>query len=528
MNWKPKHPAFQTLLQAISQEISPAYVVGGAVRDHLLGRDDRIVDIDVAVPHSANPVARRVADRLGWAYYPLDEARDVARLVFTAASKPLVCDVARLRGGEIAADLLSRDFTVNALACVLEHGRAAALIDVCGGVDDLARRILRRVSAASLADDPIRMVRAVRMALDFGLALDEETREQILRMPSAIILTSPERLRDELWKLLASDSASRAIEELRLLGVLPYLLPEVAAMVGVEQSPPHHLDVYEHTLLTMSNMGWLAAWLRGESVVADNLAKTMCLEALTPWKFDLRQHFSPTIASGHSRADWLMWYALFHDVGKPEARQVEKQPTGALRYRFFEHEVRSAQMTNQRLSMLRFSRQEIDLATAVVRHHMRPHLLDASFRNAPISRRACYRFFRDVGGKQVDQPPGIDVAILALADYLSIHRESPPPAWQEYLAHVGDLLRFVLTEKGLERARLTPLVDGYLLMKHFSLAPGPLVGRLLEQIAEAQAAGEINSEREAIGYAGELLAAASSAEDAHMPHFEQSTNLILN
>ncbi len=526
MNWKPKHPAFQSLLTAISQEISPAYVVGGAVRDHLLGRDDRIVDIDVAVPHSANPLARRVADRLGWAYYPLDEARDVARLVFTAASKPLVCDVARLAGGEITTDLLSRDFTANALAFALERGRATTLIDVCGGVADLERHILRRVSAASLADDPIRMVRAVRMALDFDLTLDEETRMQILRMPSAITLTSPERLRDELWKLLTSSFASQSVEELRLLGVLPYLLPEVAAMVGVEQSPPHHLDVYKHTLLTMRNMAWLASWLKGETFIADDPTKTLLVEALTPWKFNLRQHFAAPLASGHSRADWLVWYALFHDVGKPETRQVEEQPTGSVRFRFFEHEVRSAQLTHRRLTNLRFSRQEIDLATAVVRHHMRPHLLDASFPNAPISRRACYRYFRDIGSKQVDQPPGVDVAILALADYLSIHRESPPPHWQEYLAHVGDLLRFAMTDKELERTYLSPLVDGYQLMKRFDLTPGPLVGKLLEQLAEAQAAGEIASEAEALAYGASLLEMETSIREEQLLFTTQSAGVV--
>jgi poly(A) polymerase len=506
MNWKPKHPAFQALLTALCSEISPAYVVGGVVRDHLLGRDKGLTDLDVAVPHSAIPVARRVADRLGWAFYPMDEGRDVARLVFTAGSEPLVCDVARMRGGEINADLLARDFTINAMAIALEQGRGRGLVDVTHGVDDIAQRILRRVSAASLAEDPIRMVRAVRFMLDLDFTLEEETREQIRRMPGAVSLTSPERLRDELWKILCGATPDLAIEQLRKLGLLSAVLPETSAMVGVEQSAPHHLDVYNHTLLTMRNAVTLRDWAKGKNVTATKPAQISMLDALEPWKFYLRQHFAVAVAAGHSRADWLVWYALLHDWGKPETRSSEVQPTGSMRYRFLEHELRSAELTERRLSWLRFSRQEIDLATAVVRHHMRPHLLDASFSGQRVSRRAIYRFFRDTGGRQVDSPNGIDVLLLALADTLSIHRESPPPDWQGYLAHVGQMLNFVFTERGMERVRMQPLVDGHLLMQQLDLLPGRQLGQLIEQLAEAQAAGEISTRDEALALAAQLCA----------------------
>lgn len=504
MNWQPKHPAFQALLIALCSEISPAYVVGGAVRDHLMGRDKGISDLDVAVPHSAIPVARRVADRLGWAFYPMDEARDVARLVFSAGSEPLVCDVARMRGGEINADLLARDFTINAMAIALEQGRGRSLVDLTRGADDIAQRTLRRVSAASLAEDPIRMVRAVRFVLDLDFTLEEETREQIRRMPGAVSLTSPERLRDELWKILSGATPDQAIEYLRDLGLLSAVLPEVSAMVGVEQSAPHHLDVYNHTLLTMHNAVTLRDWVKGNNVTAAKPAQIAMLEALEPWKFYLRQHFAVAVASGHSRADWLVWYALLHDWGKPDARSSEVQPSGSVRYRFLEHELRSAELTEQRLSGLRFSRQEIDLAGAVVRHHMRPHLLDASFSSQQISRRAIYRFFRDSGGRQSDTLIGVDVLLQALADSLSIHRESPPPDWQGYLKHVREMLNFVFTERGIERVRLQPLVDGRLLMQELGLAPGRSLGQLIEQLAEAQAAGEITTRDEALALAAQL------------------------
>src|SRR5437868_1678082 len=130
MNWQPAHPAFRALLNAFSQQTSPVYVVGGVVRDFLLGKANQLSDLDLVLGQAALPTARRVADQLGWSFYPLDPARDVARLVFTANNgEPLVCDIASLRGESIEADLWARDFTVNAMAFALERNGPLRLID---------------------------------------------------------------------------------------------------------------------------------------------------------------------------------------------------------------------------------------------------------------------------------------------------------------------------------------------------------------------------------------------------------------
>src|SRR3954453_8820949 len=163
VHWKLPHPALAELLSAFSQAQTPIYVVGGAVRDLLLQRKVELTDLDLVLGDAAIPVARRVADRLGWAYYPLDEARDVARLVFMpSASTPLVCDIAGMRGGSIEADLRLRDFTVNAMALAFTTAYTTPiLIDTVGGQSDLHKRLLRRVSAMSIADYPVRLLRAV-------------------------------------------------------------------------------------------------------------------------------------------------------------------------------------------------------------------------------------------------------------------------------------------------------------------------------------------------------------------------------
>ncbi len=322
MIWQPAHPAFDALLRAFYQQTdpvtAPVYVVGGAVRDALLAEVQpqqqrtvdlakNLTDLDLALAQPAIPTARRVADALGWAFYPLDEARDVARLVFHPSGNPegeaLVCDVARLRGDSIEADLLARDFTINAMAFKLgapggggrhlksgapsgggRHlksgapsggGRASTrsqkgwqveLLDTRGGRQDLADGVVRRASSFSLAEDPLRLLRGVRMMAQLGFAIEAETRTQIERMTSTVRLCSAERVRDELWKMLATPRPDWPLAEMHSLGLLRVVLPEVVELDGVVQSFPHHFDVYRHTLRTVHQAARLREWIRGDWV----------------------------------------------------------------------------------------------------------------------------------------------------------------------------------------------------------------------------------------------------------------------
>ena len=520
VNWRPAHPALRTLLATFLKQTTPVYVVGGAVRDYLLTGNTQPTDLDLVVTQAALPTAQRVANQLGWAYYPLDEARDTARLVFpNTYGTPLVCDVTSLRGGSIEADLLGRDFTVNALAFVLERGIQAnkdtvQLLDVCHGQKDLANRVLRRVSATSFADDSVRLLRAVRFIYQLGFTLEAATLEQIKRAGESIRLASPERVRDELWKTLVTPAPAEAIELLRQLGLLPYVLPEVDALVGIEQSAPHHEDVYYHTLRVVQNAATLRAWLRDAPLTEEGAAASWCT-VLQPWRKQLQQHFARATAGLREQSDWLIWFALLHDIGKPSTRSVEAQPDGTQRYRFLEHETVGARMAEERLTHLRLARHEINQSQTVIAHHMRPHLLAASFADQPLSRRAAYRFFRDTSGNQLDHPVGVEIILLALADFAAIQQQSPSfsvaPNWLAYAAHIQELLAFLFAdERPWQQAHQQPLVDGHTLMARLKLAPGPQVGQLLEAVREAQAAGEIHTVDEAITLAravGGLLAA---------------------
>ena len=471
-------------------ETTPVFVVGGVVRDQLLGRQSTQNDLDVAIEHSALQIGRRVADRLGWAYYPLDTMRDVARLIFTAATPPLVCDISAMRGGTIDSDLRARDFTVNAMAVEWRGRTAVRLVDPMGGRADLEQRILRRVSATSLADDPVRVLRALRFAVQLDFTIEEQTLLQVMRMGDTVKLASAERVRDELWKIMLTTTPAYAIDLLQRHGILHPVLPEIADLMDVAQSAPHVLDVYRHTLLTVSYAQNFRAWLSDAAVPDDRPATRMWQKALEPFRFHLRHHFMQTLAGERMHLDWLVWYALWHDAGKPATRAAEEIPGGGLRYRFLRHEEIGADLMTARLDALRFGRHESALADTVVRAHMRPHHLHATFKDAPISRRALYRFFRDTGGHQWELVPGVDVVLLALADYQAIYDAPMPDDWEGYLRHAVELLDYAFSTQGLEQAR-HPLIDGHTVMRAFNLEPGRQIGSLLDRLLEAQVAGEI-------------------------------------
>ena len=539
MNWQPNHPAFQTLLATIQQETTPVYAVGGVVRDHLLGRDKQIADLDLVVTQPALSIAQRVADRLGWAFYALDERRDLARLVFTANQGiPLVCDISRMRGGTLEADLLSRYFTLNAMAFLLHPNSTVQLIDLHQGQRDLQQKTLRQVTAMSMPDDPIRMLRAIRLAQQFQLRIDDPTRIRIQECASIIRLSSPDRVRDELWKMMATSRPDWAVDEMHHLGLLPYVLPEIAATIDIAQTSPHYLDVYNHTRLTMHHAAQLREWLTASPWRSDsrtevasetasetasemaqiqdthNLIQHAWQKMLSPWRVQLHHYFTQITASGRQRADWLVWYALLHDIGKPKTHICEIQPDGTKRIRFYEHEDVGAELSTERLTYLNFSRQEINRAGKIIQAHMRPHHLHNSFRSTPknrgISRRAIYRFVRDLEGDKAAPisetlSPCVDTALLAWADYQSIHARLLMTDWEGYLAHINQLLSFVFEDQGPKDARRRPIIDGHALMKHLDLSPGPIIGQLLTEVLEGQVAGTVNTKENALEFAETAL-----------------------
>jgi len=474
------------------------YLVGGAVRDALLSRPTH--DLDFVLPGDVLGFSRHLADRLGAAYYPLDVERGTARLIFINPDGSRdVLDFARLRGPNLESDLRARDFTINAIALSL-HG-SQELVDPLGGASDLRAGKIRSCSSTSFQDDPVRILRAIRLAAAFQFGILPETRKQMRQALEGLPLVSAERLRDELFRILDGSKPATAVRALDLIGALPYILPELTALKGVRQSAPHFLDVWEHTLEVVQKLEIVMAGLalQHDPDAAANLTMGQLSLRLGRYRQQIHTHFAAGLNPIRDLRAILFLAALYHDAGKPAAQQLDESG----RIRFYEHEQLSAQIVSKRARFLRLSNDEIERLKLIVRHHMRPLLL-AQSEQLP-GRRAVYRFFRDTG------PAGVDICLLSLADTLATYGPSLP---QDTWAHQLDVVRALLEawwERPEENVSPPALLDGNSLIQTFDLKPGPLIGRLLDMVREAQAAGEIVDRQDALELVQEFLVKQNSA-----------------
>ena len=458
-------------LAAIAHE--PAWLVGGAVRDRVLGCSTD--DYDVVVAGDARAVARSLAHATDAHVFPLSEAFGAWRVV--ARDRRWQVDVLPIAGDSIEADLARRDFTINAIAEPLPGG---GYVDPFGGLEDLRRRQLRMVSASAFADDPLRTLRLARLACELNLEVDEDTRRAAAAGAGALAGISPERIFAELKRIVSADRVLDGLELMDAVGATGVVLPELTRLRGVEQSPYHHLDVYEHTLSVLSCAVELSRrpepWL-GEHAGA------------------VREFLAEPLANELNRGEALRFGALLHDVAKPETRRV----TAEGRITFIGHDVVGAEVAADVLTRLKASDRLREHVAALTRNHLRLGFL---VHERPIGRRAIYRYLRAC------EPVQVDVTLLSVADRLATRGRGSDQAIALHLELVRDLLGEALAWR---QGRPRPPVRGDELARAVGLRPGPELGQLLAELEEASFAGEITSREQAIDRARAIVAGASSS-----------------
>jgi putative nucleotidyltransferase with HDIG domain len=485
-------PPIVAQVQQVLPAALPAWLVGGALRDAILRRV--VHDLDFVVDGDALASARTTANALGGAYYPLDSERGVGRILLTRGDERYTLDFARLRGADLASDLAARDFTINAIAADLS--RLAALIDPMNGQRDLRAKVIRTCRPTSIADDPVRGIRAVRFAAQFRFRLDRRTLAEVRGQASALASVSAERRRDEFMRCLAGPRPAAALRSLQVLGLLPFVIPELTSLKGLGQSAPHEYDVWEHTLATVTRLADILKVLNPVYDVdtASDLTLGLVSLRLGRHRHSLGRHLAMPVSGERSAHSLLVLAALLHDIGKPLTRLVE--PGGAIR--FFNHERAGAGLVQQRLNELRFSSDEIKRVSTVVANHLRPRQLATG---PELTHRAIFRFFRQTG------EAGIDVILLSLADFLGKYSGGPPPVepWNKLL-DVGVALLQAYFEHPLETVNPPAILTGDDLMGIFGLPAGPQLGSLLMELREAQAAGEVRSREGALEWVRAQLA----------------------
>jgi len=473
------NPDLLGLLSKISSILTqcncPAYVVGGFVRDWLLGRET--ADIDIAVSGDALNIAQKIARAIDGRYVLLDEAKGVARVV-VADEQVWYLDFSSFSNG-IQNDLERRDFTIDAMAVELQGVVAGSpqIIDPLSGKSDLKRKLVRAVSQHVFQEDAARLLRGVRLAAELGFKIEPETEGLIKKDGRLVKQVAGERLREELVGMLALPGCGQRVRYLDDLCLLTEIIPELGGMKGVEQPKEHYWDVFDHSVETISAVEFLLRESRWKYGKRDLLT-------IGPWSEELGRHFDEEVSGGSNRRSMLKLGALLHDIAKPATKAVDE--TG--RTRFLGHTKQGATMAAEILERLRFSGREVRLVENLVYHHLRPAQM--ANEGLPTSR-AIYRYFRDAEGA------GIDILFLALADYLATH--GPELDIEEWKQH-NFLINYILTERMKQESEVLPvkLVDGHDLMGIFGLKSGRLIGELLTGVREAQVAGELSTRDEAI------------------------------
>jgi putative nucleotidyltransferase with HDIG domain len=465
-----------------------AYLVGGAVRDRLLGL--ALHDLDI-VGSEPRLLAHNLANSMQADVYTLDGERKYYRVILSGpGGERLLVDVCAYRGGSLETDLTERDFTINAMA--LDLGQADKLLDPLKGAQDLKDRYLRTCREDSIQNDPIRALRGLRQALAFRLHILPETLTHIRRAGPLLANTSLERKRDELFRLLESGQASTGIRLLQSSGLLYFVLPEVEKMIGVEQGAPHELDVWEHSLAAVHELDEIIAALVGNfrQGSVDSMMLGWAVLKLGRYRQGLAEHFSRRFIADRSREGLLSLAALLHDIAKPDTRQPDGEQV-----HFYRHEVLGAQQAESVGRRLALSVVEIDHMQRIIAGHLRIHQLSAC--RGAASPRAIHRFFKAAG------EAGVEICLLSLADLKATYRAKLPESlWQAEL----ELCRQML-EVWFERPEIVKparLVSGDEIMAHLQIKAGPLVGRILADIAEAQAAGEVSDREMALQLAKEI------------------------
>lgn len=452
------------------------YVIGGWLRDNILKKKNK--DLDLIMQSDPAKLSKKLAGKLNGRLVVLDDKNKVYRIVLKSDPDLEYIDIARFKGKDLLSDLKKRDFTINSFALQLtEELDLSRIIDPFKGVPDLKKGIVRMTSPDSFKDDPLRLLRAYRFASELNFTIEPKTKALIKKQSKLIVKSAGERVREELLKILNNDKSYVWISELDKAGLLENILPEIIRMKTSARNFYYHpLGLWQHSLETLMSLEEIIEGL--DKLLPENAS------AIT-------EHLNEPLSSGVNRKSLLKMVSLLHDVAKPFcAKRVGK------RMRFLGHEVKGSKMIKNLLERLHFGRQDIKIAEMLVTHHMRPISLGQS----PIlTDRAIYRLFRDIGDNLVD------LMLLTLSDCYSYRRlktRKTVELKKQKLVVKKLINRYFQKELKIPQ---TKLIDGNIILAKFKLKPGPLIGKLLKETAEAQALGKINTKEEALTYARKLL-----------------------
>lgn len=447
------------LVEAVRRAVGDApgvWIVGGAVRDAALGEE--VQDLDLAVKGDPRPLARAIAAELGDHTFELSAEFQTWRVVSRRHGWQV--DLTAMRGEDIAADLAERDFTIGAVAVPLDDGEA---VDPYSGLGDLDARILRAVGERSFLDDPLRLLRAARLAAQLELEVDPGTADLARAAAPHAADPAGERQLAELRQLVGGPDPLRGLRLLEEFGVTAVVLPELETLRGVEQGPNHHLDVYDHTIAVLEHTLEVEGDL--ERFAGERAA-------------EVSELLDEPLADELNRRTALRLGALLHDIAKPATRAERDGFVG-----FRGHDEVGVGIIGEICHRLRASRRLTEHLQGLARHHLRLGFLIPEM---PLPPRRVHAYLR------ATEPVTVDVTLLTVADRLSARGQGPIASPEMVSAHL-QLAREMIAA-GLDWRRQgppAPLLRGDEIAAELGIEPGPELGSALAELEAAQYAGEV-------------------------------------
>ena len=450
---------YHPVVEKIAACFEKAYLVGGFVRDRLLRVPKESVDIDITTPDDLSKVKNCVSRALNLSSFTFEKEKTVVTFI----GNDFRIDISNLYGKTVKEDLLKRDFTINAIAVdiselFLPFNDDVLLIDPFGGFEDLQKGLIRPVAATSITDDPVRIVRGVRLKVLLDFEYHSSFLEQSKANSEKLEESAVERIKEELIKILKTGRSAEAFRDLDYLDAFVRIFPELSDLEKIPPSGLHQYNLKEHTFRTVEFL------------------ENYCFEK----KEEILLEFSEEIGE-----EELKLVALYHDVGKP---LTVKEKDGKLT--FYNHDKVGAEIAKKAFIRLGLGKRAVNLGFKVIRHHLRPFFLYNLFKKEQLSNRAIYRFFRDT------QAYSFHTLFHSVADWMATSTEMEKGV-DEFIDFIHFLLRFYR-----ERLKdLKPLLSGREIMeiKGFD-KPNRCVGVIKKKMLELQAIGRIKTIYDAINF----------------------------
>jgi len=468
-----ENPAFPPLYHQIVEVLKPsaAFLVGGAVRDLLLGKP--IHDLDFALPKDTILYAKKVADQLNGDFYLLDKERQAARVLLEDEHKTrLVIDFTTFQGESIEEDLLTRDFTITSMA--MDINKDHQIIDPCQGARDLKDGLIRSTSDRALLEDPLRGMRAVRMAAQLGFFILPDTKDQIRKFGIDLFDVSPERIRDELFRILEGPNQAAALMALQVLGIYPVIFSG-------------ELTLHQQGVISKLEAFWSLLQEEHNTDAASNWAFGLFVHRLGRYRKETQIYLKQEAVPGRSVYQLSFLNLMLQPSGKGD-QEFDLSSS------YLSSVMGLLHLSNQEADRLEKGMQAVQAYQSLAENQLSLHPLDV------------YRYFREFG------EAGVEGVFLALALFLvGEEKTSLQSSWPNQL----DTARHLLEgwwEKREQWVDPPGLLNGNDLQENLDLDPGPEIGILLEQLREAQVRDEIQTRDEALDFLNKTIQAKDSSK----------------